>query len=924
MTRLNIRAKQRHLNTPPQSRLIIVILLAIAIVLLGFSALVHLVTESWWFEAVNYSEVFWTLLTWRALFWITTFTIFFLFLWGNYRFALRFTQNRNFRLLEGTELELYAESLPRYLFPLVIFIIAFVAAGVSTQYWDLILRYWNRTDFQIVEPIYSKNLSFYFFQLPLYEGIQNWFLALLSSTLAVTVSLYILKGEIHQKYGWSNLIRGKSKNHLLVLVTAIALLIAVEFYLERYQLLYSDNGVVFGANYTDVHARIFALSVMSVISVLLAGIFLISLRRNTITLPGYAIATALIALVILEGVYPWVQQQFIVEPNELAKERPYIEYNIAFTQNAYDLNQITTKQYPAEVDLEPEDLVENQATLQNIRLWDYRPLLSTYRQLQEIRLYYRFNDVDIDRYTLNGDYRQVMLSPRELDYSEVPARAKTWVNQRLKYTHGYGLVMSPVNVVTPQGLPELIIKNVPPISLVDLEVERPGIYYGELTDNYIFTGNNTEEFDYPIGDENAYTKYDGQGGVSIPSFWQRLAYSYDLGNLKILISRYFTPDSRIHYYRQIQERVSQVAPFLSFDNDPYMVVIDGKLKWIVEGYTISDRYPYSEPISERDYVGKLMTGRATNLLNNELNYIRNSVKVVVDAYDGTMEFYVIDESDPILATYRKIFPNLFQASNTIPPEIRDHFRYPLNLFEIQAKMYLAYHMEDPEVFYNQEDLWRFATEIDEEEEQSVEPYYIIMRLPEGEEAEFVLILPFTPVNKDNMIAWMAARSDNEHYGKLLLYEFPKQELVFGPKQIEARIDQNPIISQQFTLWSQAGSRVLRGDILVIPLEGDLLYIEPVYLRAEQGELPELKRVIVVHDQQIIMAESLERALAIIFGDETEEVRSLLSPIAAPLTESALEAFQQAQEAAQNGNWTEYGRYSRELEEILQQLNREAN
>ena len=464
--------------------------------------------------------------------------------------------------------------------------------------------------------------------------------------------------------------------------------------------------------------------------------------------------------------------------------------------------------------------------------------------------------------------------------------------------------MSPVNRVTSDGLPELFIKNIPPESEIDLVVKAPAIYYGEETQDYIFTGTTTPEFDFPQGDKNAFTKYDGAGGVPMPNFLRKLAYAYDFGSLKILISNYFTADSRIHYYRQIKERVSHIAPFLRFDSDPYITLIDGRLQWIVDAYTISDRFPYSEPVKPG------------------INYIRNSVKVLVDAKDGTMKFFVVDENEPVLATYRKIFPNLFQAQNTIPPQIKEHFRYPLDLFKAQAQMYLAYHMNDPQVFYNREDLWRFATENYEGNQQAIKPYYQIMNLPGESKEEFVLILPFTPVSKDNMISWMAARSDGDNYGSMLLYEFPKQKLIYGPFQIEARIDQNPDISQQLTLWSQKGSRVIRGDLLVIPIDDSLLYVEPVYLRAEQGELPELRRVIVAYDKEVVMRPNLEEALTALFGKErSPQVAQPSTPVNADsnLIQQAADAFKKAETAQREGNWAEYGRYQQQLKKVIQQL-----
>ncbi len=515
-----------------------------------------------------------------------------------------------------------------------------------------------------------------------------------------------------------------------------------------------------------------------------------------------------------------------------------------------------------------------------------------------------------------------MLSARELSYSQLPQEAQTWVNQRLKYTHGYGLVMSPVNRIASDGLPELYVKDIPPVSSANLPIQQPAIYYGEATNSYIFTGTTTDEFDYPSGDTNAYTRYSGAGGVPIPSIWHRLAYAYDQGSIQILISNYFTHQSRIHYYRQIQERVKHVAPFLQFDHDPYMVVIDGKLQWLLDAYTVSDRYPYAKPIAQMQLGDQVLkAGNGEAIVQDNLNYIRNSVKVLIDAYDGSLRFFVVDDTDPVLMTYRKIFPHLFEPTSAIPPTVKAHFRYPEDLFKIQARMYQTYHMSDPELFYNREDLWQLPQQTYEGNEVVMEPYYVIMRLPGEEKEGFMLIQPFTPSNKDNMIAWMAARSNSKDYGKLLLYEFPKKMLVYGPRQIEARIDQDPEISQQFTLWSQAGSKVIRGDLLVIPIDQSLLYVEPIYLRAEQGELPELKRVIVAYDQSVVMENSLEQALNAVFGGEQAGQKSpaIASSKMSALVRSALENYRQSQDALRQGNWAEYGRHQKELEKTLQQL-----
>ncbi len=897
------------------------ITIAFLLVVLGLSVsttLVHLLTEVWWFDAVGFTQVFWTRLTWQILIWVVTLVVYILFLWGNYRLAMRSKPQNNLRLVVNSSWEVDSRRIINYAALILISLVALIAATASIDAWEIVLKYLNSSPFGSSEPIFGQDISFYVFRLPFYESIRYWLWGPIVSAAIVSVLVYGFNGAISSDRVARTGIRisHSARVHLSLLAAAIALLVAWGFWLARYKLLYSTGGAVFGAGYTDVHAKLLAYQLLRVLAVVVAVLLIVSIGQRKLTLPLSGIGLFFVTLLLVNHLYPWFIQEFIVNPNELTKEKPYIEHNIKFTQAAYHLDDVQRQNYAAEAQLNLKSLASNQATIDNIRLWDYRPLLNTYRQLQEIRLYYKFRDVDVDRYHLNGDYQQVMLAARELAFDRVPQKAQTWVNQRLKYTHGYGLVMSPVNRFTADGLPELYLKNIPPVSTVDLEISQPAIYYGEETNNYIFTGTTTPEFDYPLGDANAFTNYNGKGGVPLSSIWRRLAYAYDLRSLQILISNYFTNQSRIHYYRQIQTRVKHIAPFLRFDHDPYLAVINGRLQWIIDAYTTSDRYPYSEPV-----VGTEILPR-----NSRVNYIRNSVKVLVDAYDGTIQFFVVDQDDPVLSTYRQIFPDLFIPREATPPEVKAHFRYPLDLFKLQAQMYLSYHMSDPEVFYNREDMWDFPRQIYEDNELVMEPYYLMVKLPGEEKTGFILILPFTPAKKDNTIALMAARSNGEDYGKLLLYAFPKQKLVYGPRQIEARIDQTPQISQQFTLWSQAGSKVIRGDLLVIPIEQSLLYIEPVYLRAEQGELPELKRVIVAYDKAVVMEENLQQSLAAIFGAKQVE-KKVPSPVTdkdVTSIESALETYQQAQEALRQGNWAEYGRYQQELGHILQQLNQENN
>jgi uncharacterized protein len=917
-------------------RCLLAIGVAIVVALSLSKTLLHWLTEVWWFDAVGAAEVFWTRLGWQVAIGSITFGLYAIVLGINYRVAMGGMNNlaelplrdRRLRWLRAEE------SLPspfvHGMAAILIGAIALIAALTSAADWETILKFLNATPFNQTDPIFERDLGFYLFQLPGYESIWNWLMMLCIMSVAITILVYMEAGAILASQSAEiQFLVPHAKNHLSVLFSAIAVLVGIDFWLKRYRLLYGSHRVNFGAGYTDAHAQVFAYTVMSVMAVGVAILLLISIRRRGLGLVFQGLGLLAIVAILVSGIYPTFQQKLIVEPNELAKEKPYIAHSIKFTQQAYHLHDVQRQSYSATAKLDRQALQANAATIRNIRLWDYRPLLSTYRQLQEIRLYYHFDSVDMDRYQLNGDYQQVMLSARELATDKLPAEAQTWVNRHLKFTHGYGLAMSPVNRSTSDGLPELYVKDIPPVTTVDLKIDRPGIYYGESTHNYIFTGTQADEFDYPLGDKNAVTRYQGQGGVPIPTIGHRLAYALDLGSLELLFSNYFTDRSRIHYYRTIQERVHHIAPFLELDSDPYLVVANGKLQWIQDAYTVSNRYPYAEPLANNKAAKILFKDQNTrSFLDRKINYIRNSVKVSIDAYDGTVSLWAIDDTDPVLRTYRKIFPHLFTSPARISPAIKEHFRYPVDLFKIQSLMYLAYHMSDPEVFYNREDLWQFPIQTYESSEQIMLPYYTILYLPGEKQAEFVQIMSFTPSNKDNTIAWMAARSNTPNYNKLLLYEFPKKQLIFGPRQIEAKIDQDPQISQQFTLWSQAGSKVIRGDLLVLPIRNALLYVEPVYLRAEQGALPQLKRVIVAYDKSIVMAETLDLALAAVFDGTSPSpppvptTPKVATPAQSSLVKTALDNYQKAEAAARQGNWADYGRYQQELKQILQRLERE--
>ena len=712
-----------------------------------------------------------------------------------------------------------------------------------------------------------------------------------------------------------------------------------------YDLLYSPRGVVFGASYTDVHASWPALWVLLGVSVLTALFCLMAIAQGTLRYPILGIVGLAIVGILGGKVYPEIVQRFSVAPNEIKKETPYIERNIKFTRKGYGLDRFEQRQFSASEDLTLADIQRNEGTIRNIRLWDHKPLLTTFAQLQEIRTYYDFEDVDNDRYLLDGTYRQVSLSPRELSYDDLPS--KVWINQHLNYTHGYGLCLGPVNESTREGLPNLFIKNIPPVSTTDVQVTRPEVYYGEMGNAYCIVNSRAQEFDYPSGDQNVYSTYEGVGGLRVGSLLRRLLFAIKFRETKILLSQDIQSESRVMIYRRVMERAQRLTPFIRFDQDPYMVIDkEGHLWWMLDGYTFSGRFPYSEPVTRG------------------VNYIRNAVKVTVNAYDGRIRFYLADDSDPLIRVYSNIFPGVFEPLSEMPKDLRAHIRYPQDMFSIQAQMYATYHMTDPRVFYNKEDLWRVTQKASDAGTQetmtrtitrtptpsamqasadgtqtTMSPYYTIMKLPEvGKSEEFILMIPFTPARKNNMIAWMAARCDGDDYGKVLVFNFPKQKLVYGPQQIEARIDQKPEISQQLTLWDQGGSSVIRGTLLVIPIEDSILYVQPLYLAAESGSsaLPQLRRVIVSYADQVVMEPSLDEALSKIFGQADDRPTTVLPPSAtqvaaapipqprgaagtASLAREANRLYNQAQQKLRQGDLAGFDADLRRLGGVLRRM-----
>ncbi|PYO56592.1 MAG: UPF0182 family protein [Candidatus Rokuibacteriota bacterium] len=908
------RSAQRAIGYTRRPRVGLWLFLAL-LVLAGGGQAVPLYTDWLWFKEVGFTQVFTTRLALNGWLFVGLGGAVFIFLFANLSLAARTAPPDVYWELEdqlGLPGRAILEPLVRRLLLPVVAVIAFFSGGRATAAWDTVLEYLNATRFGRVDPLFGRDLAFYVFELPLWRLLHGWATALVAGTLVLTAAVYVLQRSLVLTARGPRL-AGAARLHLLGLGALVLVLRAVGFWLDQYDLLYSRRGVVFGASYTDVNASLPVLGWLVVLALACAGACVVQMFR-----PGWRFLVAGLMVFVLFwglglGVYPALLQRFRVTPNELAAERPYIEHNIRMTRAAYLLDRVAEKEFAAEENLNVAALERNSLTIKNIRLWDHRPLLVTYGKLQEIRTYYKFLDVDVDRYTVNGEYRQVMLSARELSYKDLPSRG--WINERLTYTHGYGLVGSPVNRISPEGLPEFFLKDIPPVGSGLPKVTRPEIYYGELGNDYVFVRTRSQELDYPSGDQNVYTRYGGRGGIPVNSLLAKLAFALRFGELKVLLSDDLTAESRVMIHRDITARVRQAAPFLRFDHDPFLVVTEsGRLVWMADGYTTSDRYPYAQPA-------------------RGFNYIRNSVKATVDAYDGTVTYYVADPDDPVASTYAKAFPGLLRPLAQMPRDLQTHIRYPEDLFAVQARMYAIYHMQDPQVFYNKEDLWTIPRLPQEGRDREMEPYFTIMRLPGEPKEEFVLLEAFNPSGRDNMIGLMAARADAPNYGRLIAYNFPKQKLVYGPRNIDARINQDPVISQQISLWNQQGSRVLRGSLFAIPIDQSLIYIMPLYLAAEQGgALPELRRVVVVYGNSIAMEPTLELSLQRIFGGRARGEEGAPRPaapgVAAPaimegvltsLIQGAWDAWQKAQEALRRGDWAAYGQEQKRLEEALRQL-----
>jgi uncharacterized membrane protein (UPF0182 family) len=875
-------------------------------------------TDWLWFKEIGFQSVFATSVIWRIGLFLIGGIFAFGYIYGNVRLARG--AGTGFPVLyvnrgDGVSVDV-SRMLTRLFFPAAL-VLAFLTAVSASASWLVVLKGFNGVPIGTRDPLFGRDISFYLFKLPLISGVLGTLITLTFLSIIAAAVMYWMRNDITLPPRRATA-KPRAARHLGLLVVVLFVLLGLRLWIvATASLLYSTTGPLLGASYTDVHVALPGLYVSAIAALVAAAWVAAGVVRGKLIWSAISATVFYVVISVLaRGVVPAAYQKLVVSPNELSRESPYLTNHIDATRKAWGLDHVESRDLSGEVQLTMADIKANAATVDNIRLWE-RPLLKqTFSQLQEIRTYYDFVSVDDDRYTIDGRYRQVHVAARELNSESLPTR--TFINERLTFTHGMGLTMAPVNQVTTEGLPVLFIKDLPPASTISIKLTRPQLYYGELTNEYVFVGTKQKEFDYPSGEANIYTNYTGRGGVPIGSLIRRVLYAFQLGSLKILLSDDIRGNARILYRRNVMDRATSAMPFLDFDNDPYLTINDaGQLKWILDAYTTSDMYPYSQ---------RTVDGT---------NYMRNSVKVVIDAYDGTVDAYIADPSDPVVQTYAHIFGPIFKPLADMPADIRRHVRYPGDLFRIQAALHTTYHMLEPQTFYHREDQWQIPGGLTKGTNENPFQRHIIMKLPGEKNPEFIFMTPFTPRGKDNLAAWMVARMDGENYGKLSVYRFPKQSLVYGPKQIANRINQDTEISRQLTLWDQRGSEVIRGELLVIPIEESLIYVQPIYLRAEGGTIPELKRVVVAHENRVVMGETLEEGLDALFGAGAAQqtrtsIQDSLSTLGAsqpvvtgggvtPSTEPApsgptAELLRQAQThydraiAAQRaGNWAEYGR-----------------
>jgi uncharacterized membrane protein (UPF0182 family) len=944
----------------------------VVILLLALSTrLATFYTDVLWFRSIGFDQVFWTLLTTQLGLAIVAGLLLTVLLAGNLMLARRLAPRYRIPSSAEESVERYRQLIEPIARPLLITVsvVVGVLSGLSVApEWPRYVMWANASAFGRTDPQFNRDLGYFVFELPFQTLVYSWlFTALVITVLMTLVAHYVFGGIRPQAVGQR--LTPQVNVHLSVLLAALVAVRAWGFWLDRYLLSYSERGQVTGLSYTDVHAELGALGLLTIISAICVALFLLNIRFRGWLLPAAGVGIMLILTVVLSGIIPAIIQRVQVDPQELPREREYIDRNLEMTRFAFNLglDEVAFEDFPANAELTDEQVADNQKTLESIRLWDPATLQNTYQQLQELRPYYDFRDVDVDRYNLGGEVEQVMLSVREVATTDLPAQARTWQNQSMVYTHGYGLVSSAVSTRRRDGQPVFLVDNIPPRGVPELLVGNPRIYFGEAPPPYSIVRTTEQELDYDLGEGQPVERftYDGSDGVHVDSLLRRLAFALRFAEPNIVLSSLITDDSRILYNRQVRERVQDVAPYLKLDHDAYPVAVDDRVKWVIDAYTTTDMMPYSERIdlasatvSEQQVLQAVAEDGQITLqeqsqqvpgLRGTANYIRNSVKAVVDAYDGTVTLYVIDPDDPLIQTWRKAFPDSFTDVEEASDQLRAHFRYPEDMFRVQAMMFETYHIPTAEGFYNKDDAWNIpldaqfmANNGDTQEGRTMRPYYLLMRLPGEEIEEFALIQPFTPEGRNNLIGWLAGRSDGQNYGELKAFRMPPTKTVFGPEQIQARINQDDAVSQQITLWNQSGSRVRYGNLLVIPIEDSLLYAQPLFLRAEQSEIPELRRTVLVFGDQVVMEPTLQEALAAVFGpaspgvdlpegaeepaegEEPPEAPSgeqLADPAVAAALDRAIAAFDAADQALADGNLGEYQRQTGEAEAALREVQR---
>lgn len=910
-------------------------ILAILVIISSFSKLINFFADYAWFKEVGYTSTFLKQIFAKLYVGVPFFIVLFVFI-AIYLFGIKRSYYSHMNVGSTKEEEKVIKSIIMG----VSFVLAlFFSFGISSSFWLEILKFVNATSFDIKDPIFAKDISFYVFKLPLINEVFSSLTGFLLFLFIITVAFYFIMLSIkpptrrmsfnenitdinsfrENMNSIPKRIMNLALNQILVIGIVFFIILGLSSYLSAFNLLYSPRGVAYGASYTDITISLNVYRIQVVLSIVSAVLLVLAYmkKKGKIALIGPIL---MIIVMVLSSLVEAGVQNFIVAPNEIVKEGQYLDYNIKNTRMAYNLDEVDVRSFDPQNNLSAQDILENDGTISNVSVNDYRPTKEIYNQLQGIRSYYKFNDVDVDRYMVDGKLRQMFISPRELNKDALPS--KTWLNEHIKYTHGYGLAMSFVNEITTSGQPKMAIKNIPPkTDFEEFEVQRPEIYFGEQRDKFIVVNTTESEFDYPKGDTNAFTAYEGNAGIKM-TFFNKLIYSIKEQSLKLLVSGGISSDSKMIINRNIMDRVKKIAPFLSFDKDPYMVLVDKKLYWIVDGYSYTSRYPYSQPF---DNISRI-------------NYIRNSFKVIIDAYNGDTTFYVVDEKDPIINTYSKVFKDLFKPYSNMPEEFKKHLRYPKQLFSIQAKLYQDYHMMNTEVFYNKEDRWEIAKEEYEGKSRTQEPSYVTFKLPKEEKPEFLLSTSYTPNKKPNMVSLFLGRNDGENYGKLIAYKFPKEKAVLGSEQIENKISNTPEISREYTLLNSNGSSIIKGHLLTIPIENSLLYIEPLYVRADTTEsIPEVKRIVVAYNDKIVMEPTLEEALDKIFGDYQEvntntnnnnnnnsgnNTNIVIDPSLDKdeLIIKAANLYNQIEQSAKDGNWTDYGKYMDELGAVLKQIN----